>query len=90
MDYSSSSGPQVCRDVVMAGSQMTDRPQSKEQPPGDVQAFDVRTGKKLWRWYSVPHAAVDGNIRRVILRLLNDPEANAIEEANRLLDRQAR
>ena len=37
--YSSSSGPQVCGDVVMTGAQMSDAPQKKEQPPGNVQAF---------------------------------------------------
>ena len=29
----------------MVGAQMTDAPQTKVQPPGDVQAFDVRTGQ---------------------------------------------
>src|SRR5262245_32378847 len=41
--YASSSGPQICGDVVMVGAQMSDAPQTKVQPPGDVQAFDVRT-----------------------------------------------
>ena len=50
----SSAGPQVCGDVVMTGGSMTDRPPVKEQPPGDVQAFDVRTGKPRWTFHVVP------------------------------------
>ncbi len=52
--YESSAGPQVCGDVVMTGGSMTDRPPVKEQPPGDVQAFDVRTGKPRWTFHVVP------------------------------------
>jgi quinoprotein glucose dehydrogenase len=59
--YQSSSGPQVCRDVVMAGAQMTDSPQVKEQPPGDVQAFDVRTGKPRWTFRVIPQPGEVGS-----------------------------
>ena len=44
----------MCGDVVMTGGSMTDRPPVKEQPPGDVQAFDVRTGKPRWTFHVVP------------------------------------
>ena len=48
-------GPQVCGDVVMSGGLMT-RPaaECKEQPPGNVQAFDVRTGKPRWQFRVIP------------------------------------
>ena len=59
--YSSSSGPQVCGDVVMVGAQMTDAPQRKEQPPGNVQAFDVRTGKPRWAFRVIPRPGEVGN-----------------------------
>ena len=59
--YSSSSGPQVCGDVVIAGAQMTDAPQIKVQPPGDVQAFDVRTGKPRWTYHVIPQPGEVGN-----------------------------
>ena len=59
--YSSSSGPQVCGDVVMAGAQMTDAPQTKEQPPGNVQAFDVRTGRPRWAFRVIPRPGEVGN-----------------------------
>ena len=44
----------MCGDVVMAGGSMTDAPPAKEQPPGDVQAFDVRTGKPRWTFHVIP------------------------------------
>ena len=59
--YQSSSGPQVCGDVVMAGAQMTDAPQTREQPPGDVQAFDARTGKPRWTFRVIPQPGEVGN-----------------------------
>ena len=59
--YQSSSGPQVCGDVVMVGAQMTDAPQTRTQPPGDVQAFDARTGKPRWTFHVVPQAGEFGN-----------------------------
>jgi quinoprotein glucose dehydrogenase len=59
--FSSSSGPQVCGDVVMIGAQMTDAPQVKIQAPGDVQAFDVRTGKPRWTFHVIPQPGDVGN-----------------------------
>ena len=59
--YLSSSGPQVCGDVIMVGAQMSDRPQVKEQPPGNVQAFDVRSGKPRWTFHVIPRAGEVGN-----------------------------
>jgi A/G-specific adenine glycosylase len=38
--------------------------------------------------FDLPHAAVDGNVRRVIVRLLNHDDAPIQAEADRLLDRQ--
>jgi quinoprotein glucose dehydrogenase len=59
--YSSSSGPQVCGDVVMAGANMTDAPQSREQPPGNVQAFDVVSGRPRWSFHVIPRPGEAGN-----------------------------
>jgi quinoprotein glucose dehydrogenase len=59
--YLATNGPQVCGDVVMTGGSMTDRPQSKEQPPGDVQAFDVRTGRPRWTFRVIPRPGEVGN-----------------------------
>jgi quinoprotein glucose dehydrogenase len=60
--FSWSSGPTVvCRDVVIIGSSMTDSPNVKEQPPGNVQAFDVRTGKPAWTFKVIPRPGEVGN-----------------------------
>jgi quinoprotein glucose dehydrogenase len=47
-NYAVSSPPMVCRDVVMVGASINDGPTKKEAPRGDIQAFDVRTGKPAW------------------------------------------
>jgi len=59
--FENSSGPQVCGDVVMSGASMSDRPEVKSQAPGDVQAFDVRTGKPRWTFHVIPRAGEVGN-----------------------------
>jgi glucose dehydrogenase len=52
--FANSSGPQVCGDIVILGSSMNDRPEVKSQAPGDVQAFDVRTGRPRWVFHVIP------------------------------------
>jgi quinoprotein glucose dehydrogenase len=52
--YTNSSGPIICGDVVMLGGSMNDRPEVKTQAPGDVQAFDVATGKPRWTFHVIP------------------------------------
>jgi len=46
--------PQVCRDVVILGSSMSDSPPNKEGTPGDVRAYDVRTGRLRWTFHVIP------------------------------------
>jgi quinoprotein glucose dehydrogenase len=60
-NYAVSSPPVICRDVVMVGASISDGPTNKEAPRGDIQAFDVRTGKPLWIFHSVPQAGEYGN-----------------------------
>jgi len=60
--YRSSSPPLVVRDVVIVGGLPgaaidivnDEQPALKEMPPGDVRGFDVRTGKLLWTFHTVP------------------------------------
>lgn len=59
--YTNTSPPVVWRDVVIVGNGVGDRLVYKSDPPGDVQAFDVRTGKRLWRFKTVPEAGEFGN-----------------------------
>ena len=58
--YSWSSPPLVVRDVVIVGSAMQDHPATKEQRPGYVRAYDVRTGELRWTWNPIPRAGEPG------------------------------
>jgi quinoprotein glucose dehydrogenase len=50
--YRVTSPPAVCGNVVISGALVSDgQPQG---PSGDLQAFDVRDGKPLWRFHTVP------------------------------------
>ncbi len=48
------SPPIVVGDLVIVGSAIGDRAVYERDPPGDVQAFDVRTGMLRWQWHGVP------------------------------------
>lgn len=52
--FTNSSAPIVSRDVVVVGASVHDGPTTKEWPRGDVTGYDVRTGKKLWTFRSIP------------------------------------
>ena len=43
------------------GSKVHDVPLAKEMPPGDVRGFDVRAGKQLWQFRSIPGEGEFGN-----------------------------
>ncbi|MFP6906098.1 MAG: PQQ-binding-like beta-propeller repeat protein, partial [Verrucomicrobiota bacterium] len=65
MNYSGP--PVVCRDVVIIGSIVGDgmghfrgRKVPIDMPPGDVRAYDVRTGKLRWRFNTIPQAGEAG------------------------------
>lgn len=46
--------PLMAGDVMVVGSSILDPTRTREMPPGYVQAFDVRTGKRLWIFHTVP------------------------------------
>lgn len=53
--YTVTSAPVIIRDVVVVGSGIGDvRGPLDDTPPGNVRGFDVRTGKMLWDFHSVP------------------------------------
>jgi quinoprotein glucose dehydrogenase len=60
-NYTMTSPPVICRDTVVVGSSISDGPQFKEAPRGDVQAFDVRTGKPAWIFHAIPQPGEYGN-----------------------------
>jgi len=53
----------VVRDTVVVGAalQAGTAPPSKTSVPGYIRGFDVRTGKKLWTFRTIPHAGEFGN-----------------------------
>lgn len=53
------SPPVVYRDIVVVGSSIPDRYQTSNEPPGIVQGFDARTGKRLWVWNAIPQSPTD-------------------------------
>jgi quinoprotein glucose dehydrogenase len=59
--FSNSSAPIVCRDVVVVGASVHDGPTTKEWPRGDVTGFDVRTGRRLWTFRSIPEKGAFGH-----------------------------
>ena len=59
--YTNTSPPVVWGDLVILGNGVGDRLAYKGDPPGDVQAFDVRTGKRVWAFRTVPAAGEFGN-----------------------------
>ncbi len=52
--YTNTSPPVVYRNLVILGNGVGDRLVYKGDPPGDVRAFDARTGKQVWRFNTVP------------------------------------
>lgn len=52
--YTNTSPPVVWGNVVIVGNGVGDRLAYRGDPPGDVQAFDVRTGKRVWRFETIP------------------------------------
>jgi quinoprotein glucose dehydrogenase len=58
----SSSPAIVIRDVIVTGAALLagTAPASKENVPGYIRGYDVRTGKKLWTFKTVPKAGEEG------------------------------
>jgi len=56
-----SSPPVVYKNLVIVGSSINDRLIVKGDPVGTVQAFDARTGKRAWVFYTVPQPGEYGN-----------------------------
>jgi quinoprotein glucose dehydrogenase len=59
--FSNSSAPIVVGDIVVVGASVHDGPTTKEWPRGDVTGFDVRTGKRLWTFRSIPEKGAFGH-----------------------------
>ena len=58
-----SSPPTITNDIIIVGPahEQGGRPRSKKNTPGFVQAYDVRTGKQVWRFHTVPRPGEPGS-----------------------------
>jgi quinoprotein glucose dehydrogenase len=54
LHYTETSPPIVWRDLVIVGNGVADKLIYPNDPPGDVQAFDVRSGRRVWSFSPVP------------------------------------
>src|SRR5215831_6294623 len=46
------SAPSVYKDLVITGTRVSE---AMDAAPGDVRAYDVRTGKIVWQFHTIPH-----------------------------------
>jgi quinoprotein glucose dehydrogenase len=58
-EYNMTSPPLVVGDLVVVGSSIADLIR-RRPPPGDVRAFDVRSGELRWTFHTIPHAGEPG------------------------------
>ncbi len=59
--YTQTSPPVVYKDLVIVGNGVGDRLVYKKDPPGDVRAFDARTGRQVWSFHTIPQAGEYGH-----------------------------
>ncbi|MEO7083346.1 MAG: PQQ-binding-like beta-propeller repeat protein [Gemmatimonadaceae bacterium] len=59
LHYTQTSPPVVWRNLVIVGNGVADKLIYPNDPPGDVQAFDVKSGKRAWSYSPVPRSEKD-------------------------------
>ncbi len=59
--YTNTSPPIVFKDLIIVGNGVGDRLTYKNDPPGDVRAFDARSGKLVWKFNTIPQRGEFGN-----------------------------
>ena len=59
--YTNTSPPVVYKNLVILSNSIDDRVIYKHDPPGDVRAYDARTGKRVWIFHTVPQKGEFGN-----------------------------
>ena len=60
LQYTNTSPPIVYGDLVIVGNGVGDRIRYPYDPPGDVQAFDVKTGRRVWSFHTIPDSSEFG------------------------------
>ncbi|MFI5177787.1 MAG: PQQ-binding-like beta-propeller repeat protein, partial [Vicinamibacterales bacterium] len=58
--YTNTSPPVVYKNLVILGNGVGDRLTYRQDPPGDVRAFDARTGRQVWSFHTVPDRGEPG------------------------------
>src|SRR5579862_5331452 len=53
-NYTNTSPVVVYKDLIIVGNGVADRLIYPKDPPGDVRAYNARTGKLVWTFYTVP------------------------------------
>jgi quinoprotein glucose dehydrogenase len=61
LHYTNTSPPVVWGNFVILGNGVGDRLMYRKDPPGDIQAFDARPGRRVWRFKTVPEPGEYGN-----------------------------
>jgi len=59
--YTNTSPPVIYKDLIIVGNGVGDRLTYKNDPPGDVRAFNARTGKLVWTFHTIPQRGEFGN-----------------------------
>jgi quinoprotein glucose dehydrogenase len=59
--YTNTSPPLVYKDLVILGNGVGDRLAYRNDPPGDVRAFDAHSGKLVWTFHTIPQPGEFGN-----------------------------
>ena len=66
--YTNTSPPVVYKNLVILGNGVGDRLTYHHDPPGDVRAFDARTGKQVWSFHTIPQRASSATTRGATTR----------------------
>jgi quinoprotein glucose dehydrogenase len=62
-EIGATSPPIIVKDVIIVGAALKNgtSPASKTNVPADIRGYDVRTGKRLWTFHTIPRAGEFGN-----------------------------
>jgi quinoprotein glucose dehydrogenase len=61
LHYTQTSPPVIYKDLVIVGNGVWDGFVYRQDPPGVMQAFDVHTGKLVWKFDLIPQTGAFGN-----------------------------
>ncbi len=59
--YTNTSPPVIYKNLVILGNGVGDRLVYRNDPPGDIRAFDAHTGKQMWTFHTIPQPGETGN-----------------------------